>query len=261
MSPAEGNDHGPPQPQVSRDPHREVTDVRNTIYAGDSEPPADTEVERAIRFLREAILQGDYKPGQRLPQKELTEQLDMSPTPIREALRLLEAQGLLERVPYKGAFVAEASPDESEEISVIRSALEGLATKMAVPNLTAEDIAHLDSLVGQMEDAWRQMSIGRLRRSNYRFHSLIYRKAGSQRLSDMIISLWPRFATDSLWMIPGRAERSIQQHHALLDRIRAGDAEAAADLMSDHIHTAGKSIAKFLRAQQSGQRTQRSNIK
>jgi DNA-binding GntR family transcriptional regulator len=234
-------------------PHQEVTDVKNTIYPSGSEPAAATEVERAIRFLREAILQGDYKPGQPLPQKELTAQLDMSPTPIREAFRILEAQGLLERVPYKGAYVAEVSPDESEEISVIRSALEGLATKMAVPNLTADDIADLESLVGEMEDAWRQMSIGRLRRSNYRFHALIYQKAGSQRLSDMIISLWPRFATDALWMIPGRAERSIQQHHALLDKIKDGDGEAAADLMSDHILTAGKSIAKFLRAQQSEQ--------
>jgi DNA-binding GntR family transcriptional regulator len=227
-----------------------MTDMKNAIYVSDSEPSAATEVERAMRFLREAILQGDYKPGQPLPQKELTEQLDMSPTPIREAFRILEAQGLLERVPYKGAYVAEVSPEESEEISVIRSALEGLATRLAVPNLTAENIANLEALVDEMESAWRQMSIGRLRRSNYRFHSLIYRTAGSQRLTDMIISLWPRFATDSLWLIPGRAERSIQQHHALLDKIREGDAEAAADLMSDHILTAGESITTFLEAQQ-----------
>ncbi len=225
--------------------------MKNTIYTESSDLEAATEVERAIRFLRESILQGDYKPGQRLPQKELTEQLDMSPTPIREAFRILEAEGLLERVPYKGAYVAEVSPDESEEISVIRSALEGLATKMAVPKLTAEEIEKLEALVAEMEDAWRQMSIGRLRRSNYRFHALIYHKAESRRLSDMIISLWPQFATDALWMIPGRAERSIQQHHALLEKIREGDAEGAADLMSDHIVTAGKSIARFLKAQQS----------
>jgi DNA-binding GntR family transcriptional regulator len=232
-------------------PYQEVSHVENTIYAVETKPAAATEVERAIRFLREAILRGDYEPGERLPQKDLTEQLDMSPTPIREALRILEAQGLLERVPYKGAYVAEVSPDESEEISVIRSALEGLATKMAVPHLTADDVADLEALTGEMEDSWRQMNIGRLRRSNYRFHSLIYRRAGSQRLSDMIISLWPRFSTDTLWMIPGRAERSIEQHHALMDKIRERDAEAAADLMSDHILTAGKSITQFLKRQQS----------
>lgn len=224
--------------------------MENTLYAVETRPAAATEVERAIRFLREAILRGDYKPGERLPQKELTEQLHMSPTPIREALRILEAQGLLERVPYKGAYVAEVSPDESEEISVIRSALEGLATKMAVPNLTSDDITELEKLTGEMEDAWRQMNIRRLRRSNYRFHSLIYQRAGSQRLSDMIISLWPRFSTDTLWMIPGRAERSIQQHHALMDEIREGDAEAAADMMSGHILTAGESITQFLKSQQ-----------
>ncbi len=225
--------------------------MTSAILASDSQAEEGTEVERAIRFLREAILRGDYVPGQRLRQKELTEQLDMSPTPIREALRVLEAQGFLKRVPYTGVHVAEVSPEESEEISVIRSVLEGLATKMAVPNLTAEDIADLEALVEQMETSWRQVNLGRLRRSNYRFHSLIYEKSCSRRLCDIIVSLWPRFATDLLWMIPGRAERSIRQHHAILDAIREGDAQAAADLMSDHILTAGESITRFLESQQS----------
>jgi len=225
--------------------------VPSSILGSESEAPAYTDFERAIRFLREAILRGDYIPGQRLHQRELTERLDMSPTPIREALRLLEAQGFLERVPYKGVYVKEVSPDESEEISVIRSALEGLATKMAVPKLTDEDIVALEALLEQMEESWHQMNLRRLRRSNYQFHALIYEKSGSRRLCDMIVSLWPQFATDLLWMIPGRAERSIQQHHAVLDTIRDGDAEAAADLMSDHILTAGESITRFLRSQQS----------
>ena len=172
-----------PQRQKTYSLYREVSNVKNPILASSPQSEADTEVERAIRLLREAILRGDYKPGQRLPQKELTKKLGMSPTPIREALRILEAQGLLERVPYKGAYVAEASPDESEEISVIRSALEGLATRLAVPNLTGEDIADLESLMEEMEEAWQQMSLGRVRRINYRFHSLIYQKAGSQRLT------------------------------------------------------------------------------
>jgi len=225
--------------------------MASPILTDDSEPLPYTDVERAIRFLREAILRGDYVPGQRLHQKELTERLDMSPTPIREALRLLEAQGFLERVPYKGVYVKEVSPDESEEISVIRSALEGLATKMGVPNLTDEDVAALETLLGQMEESWHQMNLRRLRRSNYQFHSLIYEKSGSRRLCDMIVSLWPQFATDLLWMIPGRAERSIEQHHAVLDAIKEGNVEAAADLMSDHILTAGASITRFLRSQQS----------
>jgi len=225
--------------------------VANSVLDDESEAPAYTDVERAIRFLREAILRGDYVPGQRLHQKELTERLDMSPTPIREALRLLEAQGFLERVPYKGVYVKATSPDESEEISLIRASLEGLATRMAVPKLTDEDIAALEALLEQMKRAWHQMNLRRLRRSNYQFHALIYKKSGSQRLCDMIVGLWPLFATDLLWMIPGRAERSIQQHHAVMDAIREGNAEAAADLMSDHILTAGASITRFLRSQQS----------
>jgi DNA-binding GntR family transcriptional regulator len=211
---------------------------------------ADTDLSRALRFLREAVLRGDYGPGQKLHQGELSERLDMSPTPIREALRVLEAQGFVEHVPYKGVYVKEVSPEESQEISVIRSALEGLATQLAVPHLTAEDVATLESLTGQMEEAWQRLNLKRVRRSNYQFHSLIYGKAGSQRLKDMIEGLWPNFATDLLWMIPGRADRSIQQHHALVGAIRDGDAEVAAELMSDHILTAGQSITRFLKGQQ-----------
>jgi DNA-binding GntR family transcriptional regulator len=202
-----------------------------------------------MRILRQAILQGDLVPGQRLRQKELAERLGMSPTPIREALRTLEAEGLLMRVPYKGVYIAEVPPEESEEIALIRSVLEGLAVKLGAPRLTERDIENLAELVHGMEKAWEQIDLAQLRRLNYHFHSLIYGACGSQRLQEMIERLWPRFATDLLWMIPGRAERSIRQHYAILEAIRKGDADSAADLMSDHILTAGKSIANFMRNQ------------
>lgn len=214
-----------------------------------SSDESSTKLERAVRILRKAILQGDLVPGQRLRQQELAERLGMSPTPIREVLRILEAEGLLVRVPYKGVYVAEVSPEESEEIALIRSVLEGLAVKVSVPRLTDRDVANLEALLLSMEGAWHEMDLSRLRRANYQFHSLLYEKAGLQRLREIIERLWPRFATDYLWMIPGRAERSIQQHRAILEAVKRRDADAAGNLMSDHILTAGRSITDFLEQQ------------
>ncbi|HEC35905.1 MAG TPA: GntR family transcriptional regulator [Anaerolineae bacterium] len=208
-----------------------------------------TKLEQAARVLRQAILQGDLRPGQKLKQQELAESLGMSATPVREVLRILEAEGLLVHIPHKGVFVAEVSPEDTEEIAPIRVALESLAVKLSVPRLSEDDIANLERLAQRIEQAWQKMDLANVRRYNYHFHATIYRASGSEILCGLIERLWPRFATDLLWMIPGRAERSIEQHRAILEAIKRRDATGAADLMADHITTAGKSIADFMRQQ------------
>lgn len=208
-----------------------------------------TKLERGAQILREAILRGDLQPGQKLKQQELAEWLGMSATPVREVLRILEAEGLLVHDPYKGVFVATVSVEDSQEIAPIRVALEGLAIRMAVPRLSDGDIAHLTDLVDTMEQAWQNMDLALVRRSNYNFHIFLYRASGSPILCTMIERLWPRFATDVLWMIPNRTQRSIDQHRALVQAIRDRDAEAAATMMGEHITSAGRSIAEFSKRQ------------
>ena len=208
-----------------------------------------TKLEQGAAFLREAILRGDIRPGQKLKQGELARRLGMSPTPVREVLRILEAEGLLVHIPHKGVYVAGVAPADSEEIAPIRVALESLAARMAAPRLSAEDIAAMVELARSMEQAWQEMNLVRIRRDNYNFHAIIYRGSGSPMLCGMIERLWPRFATDLLWMIPGRAERSIEQHRALLQAIQRRDAERAAELLAEHITTAAKAISEFMRKQ------------
>lgn len=208
-----------------------------------------TKLERGAQILREAILRGDLQPGQKLKQQDLAESFGMSATPVREVLRVLEAEGLLIHDPYRGVFVADVSVEDSEEIAPIRVALEGLAIRMAVPRLTDQDIAHLEGLVDTMEQAWKEMNLPLVRRSNYNFHIFLYRASGSQILCNMIERLWPRFATDVLWMIPNRTQRSLDQHRVLVQAIRNRDAEAAAAVMTEHITSAGRSIAEFSRRQ------------
>ncbi len=189
-----------------------------------------TKLERGARILRQAILRGELQPGQQLKQQELAAQLGMSSTPIREVLRILEAEGLIERIPYQGAYVSEVSPQEAEEITPIRALLEGFAVQLGVPRLTEQDIETLEALTKGMEEALSRMDFVQVRRLNYDFHTTIYQASGSPTLVNIIERLWPRFATNLLWMIPGRAQRSINQHHLLLEAIRAGDEIRAASL-------------------------------
>jgi DNA-binding GntR family transcriptional regulator len=208
-----------------------------------------TKLARGARILREAILRGDLKPGQQLKQQEVAQWLGMSATPVREVLRMLETEGLIEHTPHKGARVAEVSPKETAEITPIRVALEGLAVRMYVARVDQAELAILKELVHEMEQAWKDMDLVRVRRVNYQFHATIYTGAGSEILRGLIEKLWPRFATDLLWMIPGRAEESIEQHHAILDALQKRDPDLAAQAMADHIMTAGDQIASFIERQ------------
>lgn len=205
-----------------------------------------SKLQCAVDVLREAILRGDLVPGQVLHYQQLADDMGMSRTPIREALAALEAEGLLERVARKGLFVSTMNPEESELIAQLRALMEGIAVRMSVPLLSTEDIANLKLLQIEMSDVWKSLDIAQFRRINFGFHSLLYRSSGSSTLCAIISRLWPRFATDFLWMIPGRAERSIQHHNAILEAICDRDAEAAGDIMSVHILTAGADIADFL---------------
>ncbi len=162
---------------------------------------------------------------------------------------------MLEHIPHRGVYVAEASPEDTVESTPIRVALEGLAVRMYVSRVDDSDLESLEKLVDQMEEAWRQMDLVLVRRTNYHFHSTIYTGAGSEILQGFIQRLWPRFATDLLWMIPGRAEQSIEQHRAIVEALKRRDPDLAAKLMSDHITTAGEQIVTFVRRQSGEIRT------
>ena len=136
--------------------------------------------------LREAILRGQLKPGQKLDQNELAELLNVSRSPVREALRTLAAEGLVEVYPHRGAVVAELSPEEFEEISIIRVVLEGMAAHLAAPHIDDERIALLKDILAELDnttdlDRWVEL--------NRRFHNTIYQAVHRPRLLSFIENL------------------------------------------------------------------------
>lgn len=145
-----------------------------------------TRQEVVVSRLREAILRGSFAPGERLDQKEISERLKVSRSPVREALRTLAAEGLVEVIPHRGAVVAELSPDELEEIVAIRSVLEGMAARLAVPKM---DVEHLKTLESILKELSQTTDLDRWIVLNHRFHETIYQLSNRRRLLALIENL------------------------------------------------------------------------
>lgn len=148
--------------------------------------PLQTRQEIIADRLRDAILRGIFRPGQRLDQNEIAQVFKVSRSPIREALRTLAAEGLVEVIPHHGAVVAELSLAEIEEILFLRGVLEGMAARLAVPKMGAEQIKALEEILHELSkttdlDRWLQL--------NHRFHHAIYQCAVRPRLLALIDNL------------------------------------------------------------------------
>lgn len=205
-----------------------------------------TKQQALERFLRDAIARGRLKPGTRLKQQELARQFGVSPTPVREALRRLEGDGLVLYAANRGIRVTQVDYPEVEEIYLMRMALESLAVRYAVPKMTSEDLSGLEQLQERMRRAVARGHLRRLRDLNYDFHIEIYSRAGFRRLLQIIQALWGLSPWDTLQVIPGRAVWSMREHDAILRELRGGNDAAAATLMETHISKSFRALETFL---------------
>ncbi len=205
-----------------------------------------TKKDRVVESIREAVLSGELQPGDRLEQDKLAERFSVSQTPVREALRQLEAEGIVDYNPHRGVRVAEVNLRDVREIYLIRGTLEALATRLAVPYLNSAQITRLRSLLDQMDEAIAQGQLQKLRKLNYEFHMIIYRAPDMPQLLHIIRSLWTKFPWDTLNVIPGRAQMSVLEHRKLVQAIEDGNARLAAQLMQEHIEHGADTLAEYL---------------
>ena len=201
-----------------------------------------TKTELALELLRERIRSGELAPGQRLALEELTQSLGMSATPIREALRLLQADHLVDYRPHHGVVVKESPPDAIVEIYRIRSVLEPLAAELAVESLAGDRLAELERLHQALRAAVSSGRGKRIAELNVDWHWALYESARSTYLNDFIRRLWGAFPWRTMWALPGRAEQSLREHEAMMDAIRAGDALETAARMRDHIVSGAETL-------------------
>ena len=199
-----------------------------------------------VDVIREAILSGELEPGARLLQDDLAERLQVSSTPVREALRQLESEGILQSSPNRGVRVAEVDFGAVREIYLIRAELEALATRLAVPRLRAADLELLRALHVEIETNIQAQTLKALRRLNFELHSVIYEAAGMPELLKLIRGLWTKFPWDTLHVLPDRAQRSAQEHAGLIEALAAGEAERAGAMMHAHIESAANELNRYL---------------
>ncbi|MFA5121199.1 GntR family transcriptional regulator [Zavarzinia sp.] len=197
--------------------------------------------------LREAILTGALPGGTALRQEELAAAFDVSRMPVREALRQLEAQALIDFAPHKGAVVTDISAEDAADHYAIRAALEPAALRLSLPHLTAADFDRAEALIAEMDS---EEDIARLGELNRRFHLTLYARAGRPRLLALVeqhlaaADRYLRFHFTAL----GRDHMAQDEHTALLAAARAGDAAGASAIVTRHVETAARNIEAFFAA-------------
>ncbi|WP_260983556.1 GntR family transcriptional regulator [Cytobacillus oceanisediminis] len=204
----------------------------------------DTLHLKVCNVIREAIIRGDFKPGERLKQSDLAEKMGVSRMPIREAFRKLESEGLILLEPHKGAVVKSININDIEEIYALRSELEKMAVYQSVELLTQEDIAQLSSLVDQMENAEDADTFVQY---NIDFHRLLVKRCRWERLNSFIGTLWNGLPQQTPHLLSGQIETSNTEHRKILEAVLKKDKETAAKLVSEHIFRTGESLIESIK--------------
>lgn len=212
----------------------------------------DTLHLKVCNVLRKAILEGNFEPGERLKQEELAGALGVSRMPVREALRKLETEGLIELVPHRGAIVKSFNTDDVEEIYELRSSLEKMAVQKSVKHMTPEDISELDRLTSEMKNT---NDAERFVNANIQFHRILTKHCSWDRLLSFIETLWNGFPQQTPHMLSGQVELSNQEHDHILQAVKKNDALKAADLVSRHISRTGEALIENIEKSQSGQKS------
>jgi DNA-binding GntR family transcriptional regulator len=210
--------------------------------------------------IRNAILRGEISPNEWLRQQRLADQLGVSQMPVREALKKLVAEGLVEHIPYRGVRVVRFSVEDIEDLYSQRALLEGRAARVATHHLTREDLDELHAIQAQLEQNLSAEDIGKYRELNRSFHQLIYRKSQRNYLIRTLDQLWLTFPTmlfthfvQTLNLpLPSKENTDIQEHRAILTALETRDGAQAEQAVYKHIITAGNSFVTLLNEQGRG---------
>lgn len=205
--------------------------------------------ELVLEAIREAIINGTLKPRERLMEIQLAEELGVSRTPVREALRKLELEGFIVMVPRKGAYVADLSFKDIADVFEIRAALEALAAGLAAERITDEELEEMERLLVEKAESIAANDIEKLIEVDTKFHDAIYRASRNERLYAIINNLREqiqRFRTTSL-AYPGRMKQSLDEHRSIVEALQARDVQLARNLAQEHIENAENSMIEAIK--------------
>ncbi len=204
--------------------------------------------EKILETIREAILKGNLKPGEKVAEPELAERFGISRTPIREAFRQLESEGYLTVIPRKGAVVAALSERDVEEFYAIKSILEGYAAELASAKLTDKEIEKLEATNERLRQLATEGDVKNFFRVHNEFHETFIKAANNSKLYDLIQQLGMKF--NRLRMaslsVEGRMDISVDEHDKLLEAFRQRDGRAAEELVKKTAAIGGKVLLESI---------------
>jgi DNA-binding GntR family transcriptional regulator len=211
--------------------------------SGTVAPPRVGDQHRPLRdvvcdAIRSEIVAGSYAPGERLIEDRLAESLGVSRNPVREALRVLEAEGFVRMLPRRGAVVAELSIDEVVDLFEVRMVLEGLAARLAARKATDEEILEIRALLERRRPAAERRDVAKLGRFNSTFHEMVIAAAKNKQLAEITIPLRGRLQWLYYTSHMDEWHRSMGDHQELLEAIEARDEKRAEEVAIAHVAAA-----------------------
>ncbi len=199
--------------------------------------------------LRDQIIRGEIAEGTQLRQDAIASQYQVSRIPVREALRQLDAEGLIAIVPNRGAVVPALSPEDIEELFAIRALLEPQILKLSIPHLGEEDFSQAEAILRKyVSELKREDHVSGWGRLNWEFHSTLYARAHQPRFMAIIRNVnnsGERYTRLQLYLTHG-IKRANEEHHRILELCRQRDVAAACKLLREHIEYAGQSLKEVV---------------
>lgn len=202
-----------------------------------------------FQTLRQAILKGELQPGERLMEIKLAERLGVSRTPIREAIRKLELEGLVVMVPRKGAAVANITEKDTKDVLEVRRTLEMFAVEVACDRISGEQLEQLKKAAKDFEASKGSMDVIRIAETDMLFHEIIYEATQNERLVQMLNNLRENmyryrieYLKDSNYY-----DSLMSEHREILEAIEAGDKQRARACMESHINNQQRAVIRKIK--------------
>jgi len=204
-------------------------------------------LQRAYDGVTELIASGAFEPGSRLREGTLAEALGVSRTPIREALRRLAAEGMVEMLPNRGALLIGFSSEDLESLSALRLRMEPYGVRLAVPRLTEDDLEELQTLVDQMNEYALIPDLDSIGKLNDQFHQKFLTRSGNRLLAGAVTNMIrPSIVRRTFHRYsPRQLQRSMAHHTEILEAAKEGDAEWAEAVMRVHILAGRSTVLGF----------------
>lgn len=203
-----------------------------------------TKSELVFNTLKDRITNGEIEPGTELIISRLSEEFNVSTIPVREALKTLASEGLVEIEPHKSAKVIEFDLEKLHQIITIRAGLEGYAARLAVFHINEIQLKSLENIINKMKEFMKELDIEGFNKNNLKFHRQLYQIPPYPVLYEMIVKVWDggRWTRSVFAISPKRMEKSIDEHIAILDAIRDKDEDKVEKLVREHRMRAGKEL-------------------